>query len=686
MIMKRYSKHIFAVALATLFAGVNTSCNDFLDREPLSSVSSSEFFYTDTDLEAYIVSRFYESFDTYSGYDQSYTVVDADTDDMVSQDPNYSRWSQGYRTLSETSYSTWTFTMNRKINYFLESVLPKYEADEISGSETDIRHCIGEAYFLRAFDNYSRLSTIGDAPIITVTLPDDITELREASIRCPRNEVARAILEDLDIAYTYLSSSPNGGTTRVTPNAAMLFKSRVALYEGTWLKYHAGTARVPGGTNWPGADMYPDFTYPAGSIGEESNYFLAQAMSAAEIVASSITLTTNSGVLNPPYDDTGAGSGTGWNPYYEMFADGDMGQYSEVIMWREYSALLATAYKHCMATYRGNGGAYGMTRGLIESFPMADGATIDNTESEVYLGDTSLDNVRANRDGRLQLFITGEDDVASLYSSTYTRNFRTYGTPDILDTSKMPTGYNFRKFLAYDESVILGASGLTNIYGCMIFRGVEALLNYIEADYELNGSLDANSQKWWSDIRTRAQAGSYELTIENIDLSAQVDRDWAVYSGTQMVDKTLYCIRLERRLELMAEGLRFKDLKRWASLEMVKDYVVEGFNLWGDGAYADSGVYNDSTTGLTTLISEDGAGTANVSSQKHSGDYLAPYRIVQDSNPLYWGYTWTTAYYLEPISVYDIKLAAEDYNDLSTSTIYQNPGWGTTAGSTAENY
>ncbi|MFI3286543.1 MAG: RagB/SusD family nutrient uptake outer membrane protein [Rikenellaceae bacterium] len=685
--MKRYSKYILNVALAALIVSANTSCNDFLDREPLSNVSSSEFFYSDTDLETYIVSRFYENFDTYSGYDQSYTVVDADTDDIVSGVPNYNRWTPGFRTLSETSYSTWNFTQNRKLNYFLEEVLPKYEAGEISGNESDIRHCIGEAYFLRAFDNFSRLSTIGDAPIITATLPDDIEELREASARRPRNEVARAIIEDLDIAYTYLSESPNGGKVRITPNAAMLFKSRVALYEGTWLKYHAGTARVPGGAGWPGAELYPDFEYAAGDIDQESKYFLELAMEAAAIVSSSITLTTNTGVINPPYDQTGAGTGTNWNPYFEMFVDDDMGQYSEVIMWREYSTLLATSYKHCMSTYRGNGGGYGMTRGIIESFPMEDGSTIDNPQGAQYLGDTSLDNVRANRDGRLQLFISGENDVASLYSATYSRNFREFGAPTILETSKMPTGYNLKKYLAYDENVILGTTGLTNIYGCMIFRGVEAMLNYIEADYELHGSLDANSQMWWNDIRTRAKAGSYNTTIETIDLNAQIERDWAVYSNTEMVDATLYCIRLERRLELMAEAHRFLDLKRWASLDMVKDCIVHGFNLWGDGAYADSGAYNDTTTGLTTLVSEESsAGTPNVSSKKHSGDYLSPYRVVKDNNSLYWGYTWTTAYYLEPISVYDIKLASEDYSDLSTSVIYQNPGWGTTAGSTAFSY
>lgn len=57
-------------------------------------------------------------------------------------------------------------------------------------------------------------------------------------------------------------------------------KSRVALFEGTWEKYHAGTARVPKGPNWPGekSDYLKDFTYDANT---EISYFLGEAMKEA---------------------------------------------------------------------------------------------------------------------------------------------------------------------------------------------------------------------------------------------------------------------------------------------------------------------------------------------------------------------------------------------------------------------
>ena len=52
-----------------------------------------------------------------------------------------------------------------------------------------------------------------------------------------------------------MSLTTDNGKNRLTKNVALLFKSRVALFEATWLKYHKGTDRVPGGPGWPGAQQ-----------------------------------------------------------------------------------------------------------------------------------------------------------------------------------------------------------------------------------------------------------------------------------------------------------------------------------------------------------------------------------------------------------------------------------------------
>lgn len=40
--------------------------------------------------------------------------------------------------------------------------------------------------------------------------------------------------------------------------------------------------------------------------------------------------------------------------------------------------------------------------------------------------------------------------------------------------------------------------------------------------------------------------------------------------------------RRERRCELIAEGFRKMDIYRWRSLDRMKEYHIEGFNLWDE--------------------------------------------------------------------------------------------------------
>lgn len=684
---------VYAVSFMILTTGLMSSCNDYLDREPLDSVSSVAFFRAESDVLAYTVSRYTENFDTFNNSSndalQAYTDDDIHTDVMADKDASFDLWAPGYKRVEETgTASGWDFDNLRKFNYFLDDVLPKFEAGSISGSAANIKHCIGEIYFLRAYDNFKRLTKIGDSPIITIAFPDDVELLKEASTRKPRNEVARHILADLDLAVEYMQDANLSDKNRITLLTAHQFKSRVALYEGTWLKYHAGTARVPAGPNWPGARLYPNYVYPAGDIALESKFFLGEAMKAAEVVAQAVTLTSNNGTLNPPCDENGVGAGTGWNPYYEMFtySDTDMRNCSEVLMFRSYSTNMI--YAHMISNLKSAGMGIGMTRGFVESFPMSDGTTIDSPGLNMNYGDDSdksLTSLKQNRDGRLQLFLASEDDIRRLKADAYGITFAEFSnTPVIDEMNGVPTGYHYRKYVGFDGTQLRSISSGTQISGCIVFRAAEALLNYIEADYELNGSLNANSQGWWQNLRDRAVAGSYEKTNQTTDISKEAVRDWAAYSGGVMLnDNTLYNIRRERRLELAVEGFRWNDLKRWASLSHVKDYIVEGFNLWEDGAHYDE--YIDPLTGESDLIPDGTPGKVpTISSKNRSGNYVAPYRIIMNNNPVYWGYTWTEANYLEPIEIVHIKLASDNISDLGNSRIYQNPGWGLMAGESAK--
>ena len=129
-----------------------------------------------------------------------------------------------------------------------------------------------------------------------------------ASKRAPRNEVARFIIQDLDSAIMLMQPTFKN-KNRLSSTVAQLIKSRVALYEASWLTYHKGTPFVPGGSGWPGATM----DYNSGftiDIDSEIDYFLAQAMESAKEVAEIAPLTQNSSAMNP------STSVDGWNPLF----------------------------------------------------------------------------------------------------------------------------------------------------------------------------------------------------------------------------------------------------------------------------------------------------------------------------------------------------------------------------------
>src|SRR5690606_28028544 len=143
------------------------------------------------------------------------------------------------------SGGSWSFDQIRQTNYFIQTVVPRWNEKKITGAAANVDHYIGEGYFLRAYAYFDKVQALGDFPILKNTLPDKMDELVQASQRRPRNEVARFILSDLDSAITLLKPVAPNGSNRLSKNAALLFKSRVALHEASWLTYHKNTALVP---------------------------------------------------------------------------------------------------------------------------------------------------------------------------------------------------------------------------------------------------------------------------------------------------------------------------------------------------------------------------------------------------------------------------------------------------------
>ncbi len=674
---KRISDAILAIALIAGF----TSCDDFLDREPMSSISPEVYYSSEAQLLADIDYEYTIILPNYGNWSYGIFGEDSGTDNQITVNAE-DRYTTDQWKVDHEESSNWYFTNIYRINYFLTEVMPKYGDDvngsqnTISGTLENIQHYIGEAYFLRAFEYFKRLLLFGDFPIITEPLDNDMDVLVEASLRYPRNEVVRFILDDLDKAYTYMSTTEMA-TTRINKDLAKLFTSRVALFEATWLQNFKGTAFVPGGSNWPGSAVWGSYTYPSGSIDSEINYFLDIAISASETIADAYkgSLTANTGEFQQDAEGEA-------NPYYEMFASEDLSSVPEVMLWRQRDRSLST---HNINSAAGRGNyRIGLTRGFVQNFLMADGTPVYTHGDYVngdgyYCGDTEISFVRANRDTRLSVFLKepGQKNILfELDNAEGTEAMETEPYPRITlgDSERgYSTGYALHKGGSLNRKYYANGGGYT---GEVYFRSAEALLNYMEAYYLRNGSLNSKAREYWTLLRERAHVDTdIDKTISQTNMSKEAENDWGAYSGGELVDATLYNIRRERRCEFMAEGLRYMDLRRWRSMDQLINTPchMEGMHLWNTPME----LWYPNDMDETPLVA-DGSSTANVSSKDRS-EYLRPFE-KNSTQQGYNGCTWRMAHYLYPIMVKEFQLA----ETTGSSQLYQNPYWPTTADMPAE--
>src|SRR5690606_9646848 len=186
----------------------------------------------------------------------------------------------------------------RHVNYFCDN----YKKVEESYALEDYQQYLGEAYFFRALSYYTMLQQYGDIQWITYELKTDSPELYNP--RDSRDLVATNIIAALDSAAMYLTAEKTKGQGRVNRWMALLIQSRVALYEGTWQKYHANTAFGV-------------------SNAQPEKYLQKAAAAALGLMQSGVYDIYTTG--NPESD------------YYDLFALQDYSNNSEIMFWREYN-------------------------------------------------------------------------------------------------------------------------------------------------------------------------------------------------------------------------------------------------------------------------------------------------------------------------------------------------------------
>ncbi|MDE5724023.1 MAG: RagB/SusD family nutrient uptake outer membrane protein, partial [Paramuribaculum sp.] len=287
-----------------------------------------------------------------------------------------------------------------------------------------------------------------------------------------------------------------------------------------------------------------------------------------------------------------------------------------------------------------------------------------------------------DRDSRAQLFVRGDNCVMAYLNGEVAAEYNMSTLLTEVASQNPITGYANKKGSSFDYAMAEGNTRATT--GSITFRAVEALLNYMEACVEKNGSVDQTADSYWKAIRTRAKVDpDYTKTIAATNMTIEAEGDWGAYSRGSYVSTLLYNVRRERRHELMAEGFRYNDLRRWCALDQL---IGNPVNLYGMKYW--NTVYCDPTSDLClTTVDEDGNevplearvnpdGDGNMSS-KADGDWIVLNRVTKNSNYVWDGLIWTRAQYLSPIGCGVFETSSPD-GDKANSVVYQNPGWPTT--------
>lgn len=515
--MNKHNYSICIVIACMLGMGLSSCNDDFLERAPIVNISDANYWKSVNDLELY-TNNFYNRDDLLARYTNWGTTgpygVDADNgcDTQISYD--YNTHMNGETTVSASGggWSNSDWAALRDINYFMAH----YE--KVDAPWEQVQQYVGEALFFRSLFYFGKVKKFGDLPWFTSVLDNTSSVLYEG--RLPRNQVVDSIMGDLDKAISYLPERKPSYTGRLTKEVALLLQARIALYEGTWEKYHGIKNTLFKVQNSDGTK------------------FLQKAAEATDALMALAELNGNTALADC----------TGEAGYTNLFNQRDYSTNKEILLWRGYS-VNDGQYTRWGSYYYGAG--RGVTQNMINSFLCMDGKPI--AVSELYKGDKTLKEVVSGRDPRLNQTIFVNDGKHALFVDNNTF-FEVPGFEGVIANS-CPTGYQLYKGYNTDYTECINQQ---STIGTIYFRYAEALLINAEAKAELGTITQADIDKTVNALRRRVGMAGL-LDMNNII----TDPNWEFGSISPLLNE----IRRERKVEFVCEGYRLDDIYRWAAAD-----------------------------------------------------------------------------------------------------------------------
>lgn len=540
--MKLYIKEI---ALSCLMC-VSTSCvSDLLDQTPTSELSSDLFWKTTEDATS-ALHGVYNATRTFFHKEYAWdTASDIMWGDI--RNPYNGTW-QPSANVGSNNENYWknAYQVINRANYVIENVdkmLNKYPEEK---NQTELKRIKGELYFLRALAYFRLIDLWGDVPFYKHTLNGNNEAF--SLPRTPRSEIKDSILKDLDFAKVNvpvkIADSQRGRATRV---AMYGFSGKIKLYWASWMKNENKLEEANQYYKAAASDfeevMKPEYgrmLYKNGDPGEPTEPFYAELFNGKnEYCEEIIFATSNAGPNSPELGDyytydfatrsTGAG-GTNVTPTIRLV---------------DKYQLLST-------------GEYATP--MIKS-DAANKETLENgaCNPESYEGRDYRMYATVMWDG--QKMVRVSDDGKTIGPDTLIFKYKFDDNVTHISAGRR-TGYIFRKFVrtyAYGPR----NQGPQDTY---LMRLPDVWLMYCEAVNEYNNGptnecfslIDQIRRRGGLPALDRAKFGTKETFFNAIDQ--------------------------ERCVELIAEGHRFFDIRRWNMVEKLWPQP-DGYRLtstWGE--------------------------------------------------------------------------------------------------------
>lgn len=457
-------KKIISIILLTIVVGLG-ACKD-LDLEPKDTITDAIFWKTPADYKMGANALYY----CLDGFPYGWF---ADTETDLAYNVNNDISNGMYQTSESSGDWTNPYTNIRKCN----NIIVKAESSPI---KNDIKRFVAEAKFFRAYNYWKLLRLYGGVPIIKIV--PDLNSQELTAPRDTRTAVADFILQDLKEASLDLPKKNDLSAEdvgRITTGAAEALRARVALFEGTWSKYHATG---------------------------DANKYLDIAIEASNNVIASTQYDLYTGKGNQSYR-------------YLFIEEGD--DSNESILDRRYQRNIDAHVYPALLQRMG----YLPTKKLADMYVCIDGLPIE--KSSLFQGYVSRVSEFQNRDPRMTMTMVIPGTVVKqpgYKNGTASYPFYPQRIPN--------TGYTLYKY--YSENSYANALGESPNFDFdnHIIRYAEVLLIYAEAKFERDGSItDDDLNKSINLLRNRAGVTALTnafVSTNGLDMKIEIRRERTV--------------------------------------------------------------------------------------------------------------------------------------------------------------